>query len=123
MAVVCQIWEHENFGGLTFQVEGECPDLRYMLIDGQLVNMNDMVSSIRVSPGWAVTLCEDAHFGGDTITLGDDGQGEEVENLSDRVRGIAGLGGTWNDITSSIKMYWVGYNGDIDNPQPPHRPQ
>jgi hypothetical protein len=53
--------------------------------------INDTFSSVRISPGLAVTMCEHADFGGRCITL------------RHSVRNFAYLdGGFWNDVVSSF---------------------
>lgn len=63
---------------------------------------NDRISSIRIPPGYEVTVYEHAGFGGESIVFVSD-----VECLVDYTmkRNIS-----WNDQISSFKIRWIGVN-------------
>jgi Beta/Gamma crystallin len=57
---------------------------------------DDCISSIRVAPGWNVTVYEDPRYRGDSLTLTAD-----TEDLEDVTR----EGGDWDDRISSIRVF------------------
>ena len=60
------------------------------------VNFDDCISSIRIPPGRQVTVYEDPHYRGESVTFTSD-----VADLDD-VRGPCG--GDWDDCISSIRV-------------------
>jgi hypothetical protein len=74
------------------KVEGPCSRGE----EGEKPTWHDCVSSVRVAPGWTVTLFRDKEFGGRSVTLTAD-----TPNL-DRLPGPCD--GTFNDCVSSLRV-------------------
>jgi hypothetical protein len=98
------LYEHPNFSGAFKVLTNNVSDLDDLELGctksaGAFVtdiNWDDCVSSIRVAPGWSVTVYEDPRYHGDSSTFTSD-----VADL-DEVRGPCD--GSFDDCISSIRF-------------------
>ena len=106
------IYEHADFGGASALVTEELGDLKdfHGPCPGEITsgaagfapdigdpNWNDCMSSLKVAPGWRVTVYRDDDFDGESFDATSD-----VPNLA-LVRGSCGKGGM-NDCITSIRV-------------------
>ena len=99
------LFEHANFLGNSAHLTGDIEDLREFAgpcvhSDGEggvSRDWNDCVSSVRVAPGWRVTIYRDTGYRDDSLESADD-----VPNLQ-LVRGDCDHGGL-NDCVSSVRV-------------------
>lgn len=98
------IHEHPRFGGHWKVLTGNVDDLDDLGGPGcsqfsdsafDVPDWDDCISSIKVAPGWTVTIYEDPRYRGDSRTMTSD-----VSDLEDLARG----GGDWDDRISSIRI-------------------
>jgi len=97
------IYEHPQFKGISRLLLTDVEDLddlsggcnQNSRFDPRL-NFDDCISSIRIPPGWRVTVYEDPRYRGDSVTFTSD-----VQDLDD-VKG--GCGGDFDDCISSIRV-------------------
>lgn len=83
---VATLYEHSNYGGWAVSLEEGSYDYKDILAKGIV---NDQISSLRVSDGYKVTICDDEGF-----------KGKSKEFTSD----ASYVGDEMNDKTSSIKI-------------------
>lgn len=98
------LYEHANFLGNSAHLTGDLPDLRDFRgpclhgDDASSRDWNDCVSSVRVAPGWRVTLYRGPNYHDDAIEVTSD-----VANLQ-RVREHDCNEGGLNDCVSSVRV-------------------
>jgi len=98
------LYEHANFLGNSAHLTSDLPDLRDFRgpclhgDDASTRDWNDCVSSVRVAPGWRVTLYRDPNFHDDAIEITSD-----VANLQ-LVREHDCDEGGLNDCVSSVRV-------------------
>lgn len=98
------LYEHANFLGNSAHLTDDVPDLRDFRgpcihgDDASSRDWNDCVSSVRVAPGWRVTLYRDPNFQDDSIELTEDAANLQLVIQHDCDRG--GL----NDCVSSVRV-------------------
>jgi len=98
------VYEHPRFRGAWRQFTGDVRDLDDVSgnacpkdLGSSFVtyDWDDCISSIRVAPGWRVTLYEDPRYEGDAVTLTADES--DLEN-------VRRDGDDWDDCISSIRV-------------------
>jgi hypothetical protein len=96
------IFIHADFAGSSQSINSDVRDLGRVEgpcssgAEGEQPSWHDCVSSVRVQPGWAVTLYRDKDFKGRSVILTSD-----TANLQD----LPGpCSGTFNDCVSSLRV-------------------
>ena len=98
------LYEHANFLGNSAHLTADLPDLRdfrgpcFQGDDASSRDWNDCVSSVRVAPGWRVTLYRDPNYHDDAIEVTSD-----VANLQLVHQHDCNEGGL-NDCISSVRV-------------------
>lgn len=97
------IYEHPRFGGQSRVVTSNVEDLddidggcfEYLAPGLSSFDWDDCISSIKVAPGWTVTIYEHPRYRGDSRTIT-----EDVSDLED----VGRDDGDWDDRISSLRI-------------------
>jgi hypothetical protein len=97
------VYIHANFVGTSQQINQDVPNLQNVEgpcvvgdENGSTATWNDCISSVRVLPGWQVTLYEDRDFRGPSLGT--------TEDILDLRRRYGPCDGSFNDCVTSMRV-------------------